>query len=75
MNLIKILNLIAVFIQFFGALLMYLNSPINQHIVLYTREENQKLIKRNHIKNKRLKQGFLLLTVGLLISVVATILS
>jgi hypothetical protein len=72
MNWIKILNIISILIQFSGAFLMYINSPVNQNIALYTREENQKFIKTNNDKNRKLKYGFLLLVIGLFISLITT---
>ena len=54
MTWIKFFNIIAIIIQFNGALLMYINSPVNKHVVLYTREENQKFIEDNNLKNRKL---------------------
>ena len=75
MNWLKCVDIIALLIQLIAATIMYLNSPVNRHIVLYTREENEKFIKNNNLKNKRLKQGFLLLVIGLAISLITTILN
>jgi len=58
-----------------GAIMMYCNSPNNTNQGDSTFEDANRFIKINNYKNKKLRFGFLLLAIGLIISLIATGLS
>ena len=67
-----ILDILSLLVQFLGAIIMYLNSPINR-ITGNTHGGNydQSIPKK---KNQNLKNGFLLLSVGIILSIVSLLL-
>jgi hypothetical protein len=66
---LKLLDIVALLIQFAGALLMYLNSPVNR-ITGNTHGGNFDHTIPNR-KNKKLKFGFLLLSLGIILSLLS----
>jgi hypothetical protein len=70
----KCLDILALVIQLSGAIMMFLNSPNNTSSIdplLDDYEEEAQPIEDK--KNKRLKQGFLLLLIGILITLISTV--
>jgi hypothetical protein len=63
---LKIVDLVAIIIQFVGALLMYNNSPINKQSQM-----GETNLERINNANKGLKTGFKILALGLLISFIS----
>jgi len=72
---IKILNVAAILIQFSGAVLMYMNSPDNTQKGFPGFGDADRGIKISNNKNRKLKYGFLLLVLGLFISLLTAILN
>jgi len=68
----KIIDIIALVIQFIGALLMYLNSPINR--ITGTQFGGNYDNTKPNLKNKILKIGFLVLSIGILFSIISLLL-
>ena len=68
----KLLDIVALVIQFLGAFIMYKNSPINRITgTMFGGDYDQSIPNR---KNKLLKTGFLLLSIGVLLSLISLIL-
>ncbi|MBW4890955.1 hypothetical protein KXQ82_14605 [Mucilaginibacter sp. HMF5004] len=74
MNWYKFIDVLALFIQLFGASLMYLNSPNNTEKGDYLFDEYDQIKVIEDQKNRRLKSGFLLLVFGIVVSLISTIL-
>ena len=73
-TLTKILDLLALIIQLFGAALMYFNSPINRMPWGPTFYDAPKLEKKIEQNNKNLKNGFAMLAIGIFIAIVSALL-
>jgi hypothetical protein len=66
------LDILALIIQFIGAIIMYQNSPINKLTgAMFGGNYNEDIPRQ---KNRRLRFGFLLLASGILISLVSLLL-
>jgi len=73
MNWLKCIDVLALLIQLAGAVLMYLNSPNNTETNASFFDDYDDVKPVEDQKNKRLKNGFLLLVIGILISLVSII--
>ncbi|HEY5325961.1 MAG TPA: hypothetical protein VIJ27_03090 [Mucilaginibacter sp.] len=69
---LKVLDIITLAIQFFGAYLMYKNSPENQP-KLPTMLGGDYDVITYKVQNRRLKNGFLILSFGILLSLISLI--
>jgi len=65
---IKFLDIIALITQFIGALVMYMNSPINK--ITQTQLGGSANTTIPNFRNKWLRNGFLILSIGLLMSII-----
>jgi fumarate reductase subunit C len=76
MTIQNILNLIGLVAGMTGAYLMYHFTPkANSRTIIYTRAEQDIIVKRDAYKNKMVRKGMLLLFIGFLLQVVALLLS
>jgi len=71
-----ILNLLALFISIAGSFIMFYFSPVvNSQTYIYTREETNKIRKRDARKNKMVRRGMLLILIGFILQASAIFLS
>jgi hypothetical protein len=71
-SLINILDILALVIQLTGSIIMFRNSPINRVTGTQLGGDYDKELPK--LKNYKLKVGFLLLAVGIFISIVSLLL-
>lgn len=71
--LVKILDILALIIQFSGALIMYMNSPENS---ITTAREFGDTVYERAVKNKNwwLNKGFLILSIGIFVAILSLVL-
>lgn len=74
MSWFKTIDSIALAVQFAGAIIMFLNSPDNTRRGDPTFDSYEQLRQIDIKKNKMLRVGFLLLSVGITIALVSTLL-
>jgi hypothetical protein len=74
MNCLKYVDVAALLIQLLATILMYLNSPDNTAKGFHMfGEDDEKFRRIDNKRNKRLRFGFLLLLIGIAISLISTI--
>ena len=73
MNWFKCLDILALLIQSVAAIVMYLNSPNNTENGSYLFDDYEYFRQIENKKNGRLKLGFLLLLIGIGLSLISTL--
>jgi hypothetical protein len=64
-----LLDILALFVQIFGTLMMYFNSPINEPVGMVVTANGPDFKKLNK-RNKSLKRGFAVLLTGFIIELI-----
>ena len=72
MTLKDVLNLIGLILNIIGAYMMYrFSSKVNSQTILYTREEAEAIRKRDSYRNRLIRIGMLILSIGIITQLIA----